>query len=119
MPTKAKARSWTDEDEQKGNAFLQILKGYAGKNMKERFSLYRNNAARQMGYSLYNHMPAGVKSFISSLGGKNGGKKKNKSNIDNVIISETKEQRWVREVDIHGLHPEDEAHIIEELSKSD
>lgn len=118
MATKEKVRTWTDEDERIANAFLEILKGYHGKNFSEKFALYRNNAARTMGmgYNLYNHLPDGAKKFISHLGGKKGGRSKKPEKLP---PPETKEQRWLREVDQHGLHPEDEAHIIDNLSKSD
>ena len=113
MATKEKIHKWDDEDERIGNAFLSILNGYHGRTMSEKFRLYRNNAARALGYQLYNHLPEGAKKFISHLGGKKGGGKKKEEDIS----METKEERWMREVDIHSLHPEDEDSTIQHLQQ--
>lgn len=60
---------WTEKEKQLAEKILREAQNYSGS-----FFQKYGNAAKACGYDNYGELPQGTKKFISTLGGKKGGK---------------------------------------------
>ena len=107
---------WTREDASTAMDFLKAKEDY---DVKIGFIGRMNLVAKSFGFDGYNDpLLAGVRSFISSLGGKKGGKIK-KGEVRNpppMTIKDLYYEDLRRNSNMqHFLHPEDDAELINSL----
>lgn len=115
---------WTSTEEELGRNLIAAAKKFSG-TFLVRFS----KAALMMGYKNYGAVPRGAKSFVSSVGGTISGKqKKDAPSVKKKVVKKpfvlkekTPEELWYEELQKstsmrHGLHPEDESHILQTIN---
>ena len=124
MAKKVIAPTWTKVDVE----LAKKLRTYAN-DLKGSFLEKFGAAAQAHGYRSYSDLPSGVKSYISSL----GGKRRSSQNLTPIIKRRgraTREHGYVDPQNAeyyeelrksktmqHGLHPEDEAVLVEHFSQ--
>lgn len=125
MGTNAPQR-WTGKEEALGRRLLEEMKAATG----DTFLMRANSASEVLGYGRYADIPQGTKSFISFIGGRSSGMKKRGNRAKNSASPSSEKpppasykERWFMEALAsksmrHGLHPQDEADLLEYLERA-
>lgn len=107
-------KSWTKKDVEIAEGFIELLKNYDVEKVP--FIQRMTSVAKSLGYVGYNDpLLEGVRKYIAYKGGTS--KRKNKHR---EITSESQLTAYMKSLlgseDMqHSLHPEDEAHLIEQI----
>lgn len=107
---------WTDKEKILAEKIIAEAKKY-----DDIFIQKYGAAAKALGYCNYGDLPAGTKSYISTLGGKRSHKGVTK--VKAPLLPQKPQgvpsaEEWYKEVAKsktlqHGLHPKDESHLFE------
>ncbi len=112
---------WTPADVTTAEEMLLIADGL---DHEINFGSRMNIASQKMKLGNYNKENKNLHGVIAYVSHKSAEARKNNRANDPLAPPKTSEEKWFSELSIdenmrHSLHPEDEAHIIEALSKSD
>lgn len=108
---------WTPADITIAEEMLLIADGL---DHEINFGARMNRAAQKMKLGNYNRENENLRGVIAYISHKSAEAKRLRADNEPIVAKQTPEERWVEDLlaseDMqHGLHPEDEAHIIEAI----